>query len=204
LISTQATTCSKPSPSCRTSSGDRGGSWAPRIRARFGQRPCCRGCARDSPTRKLYYEISPRTISVGSNLAATLARPLLSEQLLPVARQALGDDHGQTLNLNQNLTAALKNSPESTRDDLRLTQHRSARRRHSPLLISTQATTCSKPRPSCRTWSRGDGGSSAPRIPKRSTRRACYLTCARDSLARSLLKEVAFSFSCSRHSFCGG
>ena len=118
-----------------------------------------------------------RTILCGSNLVASMlslklwdeAKSFGRDRLLPVARQSLGADHDETLKINHRLAAALANNPERTRDHLRLNQHQSVLARG---LISTQATTCSKPRPSCRTWSRGDGGSSARRIRKRVARRS--------------------------------
>ena len=46
--------------------------------------------------------------------------------------------------------------------------------RHGPFLISTQAKTYSKPRLSCRTWSRDGGGFLAPCTQTRFARRAPY------------------------------
>ena len=66
-----------------------------------------------------------RTILNGFNLSCTLvaqalydeARTLLTDQLLPAARQTLGPDHDHTLDLNRNLAAALMNNPEHTCDE---------------------------------------------------------------------------------------
>jgi hypothetical protein len=81
------------------------------------------------------------TILSGNNVATSLlglerweeAKTLLGEKLLPAARKSLGADHNLTLRLGQNLADALYSNPERTRDDLRLNQHRSLRRR-DPLL----------------------------------------------------------------------
>jgi len=124
--------------------------------------------AKSVATRGVSHE---STISEGNSLVLMLiklelwdeARSLLRDQLLPVARQSLGADADLTLDLNMHLARALSDYPEPTRKDLRLSRETSMR----PALISTQATTCSKPRPSCRTWSRGGGGSSAPPIRTR-------------------------------------
>ena len=91
-------------------------------------------------------------IVCGSNLVASMlslklwdeAKSLGRDHLLPVARQSLGADHDETLKINHRLAAALVAHPECTRDHLRLNQHQSALTRR---LISTQATTCLKPRP---------------------------------------------------------
>ena len=93
---------------------------------------------------------------------------LLVRKLLPAARQSLGADHNCTLLLNRNLGVLLQHDPKRTRDDPRLNQHRSLRRRKPG---ATQATTCWKPRPSCRTWSRGDDGFLDPRIRTRANAR---------------------------------
>ena len=109
------------------------------------------------------------TILSGNNLVVSLrygaqfseAKTLLREQLLPVARQSLGSDHNLTLTLSEQLSEMLEEDPAATSDDLRFNRHRPAS------TISTQATTCSKPRQSCRTLSGGDGGSLVPCIRKR-------------------------------------
>ena len=110
------------------------------------------------------------TISNGNQLAEMLnvmerwdEAIALSRELLPAARQSLGADHEITLFINQNLVYAL----ERTRDDLRLNQRPS---RRGPFSITTQATTCSKPRPSCGTCSSDGDGSSALRIRRRDGR----------------------------------
>ena len=71
---------------------------------------------------------------------------LTRDQLLPAARRTLGNDDNITLGAKQNLAEALRFNPKCTRGDLRLNQHDVL-----PQLIPTQATTCSKPRLSCRT-----------------------------------------------------
>ena len=80
-------------------------------------------------------------------------RSLLRDQVLPAA--SLGPDDNLTLTLRQHLAAAIGNNPERT-----------------------QATTCSKPRPSCRTWFSGDGGPLDPRIRSRLEPKKCCPTCA--------------------------
>ena len=130
------------------------------------------------------------TLMTGYNLAVSLdnlrrpeeSKTLLQDHLLPVARTSLGADHYVTLAINQSLAAALVNDPEGTRDDLRLNQHGTASTRP---LITTQATTYSKPRLSCKTWSRGDGGSSGPRIQTRAYAKPYYPKCAREYIENS-------------------
>ena len=93
-----------------------------------------------------------RTLISGCNLSGSLneldhfddAKSLLRDQLLPAARQTLGADHDLTLGIHHNLAAALHGNPKCTRGDLRLKPQSSKR----PIFNSTQATTCSKPRPS--------------------------------------------------------
>ena len=60
------------------------------------------------------------------NQAISLAR----DQLPPLARQSMGADHTLTLDLNQDLAVFLSGNPECTRDDPRLNQHNSRRRRN--------------------------------------------------------------------------
>ena len=133
-------------------------------------------------TRGISHE---ETILCGLNLSGSLIgqelrdeAKLLVRKLLPAARQSLGADHNCTLLLNRNLGVLLQHDPKRTRDDPRLNQHRSLRRRKPG---ATQATTCWKPRPSCRTWSRGAGGSSVPRIRKRVSHKSGSRACARNS-----------------------
>ena len=123
------------------------------------------------------------TILAGTNQAITLsklalfdeAKHSIRDQLLPVARQSLGADNYLTLGLEHNLAMCLRSHPECTRDHLRgSTPIRGAIR----FSIPTQATTYSRPRQSCRRWSRSDGGSSAPRIQTRFALRALSLRCA--------------------------
>ena len=100
-----------------------------------------------------------RTIMIGSNMVNSLnenllwdeSKTLVRDQLLPVARRSLGADHDLTLSLSQKLAATLASDPKSTRDNRRFnpTPIRAAAR--ATFLIPTQATTGSKPRPSCRT-----------------------------------------------------
>ena len=47
------------------------------------------------------------------------------DQLLPVARQALGADHDVTLSICHHLSNAIQAHPKCTRDNLRLNQDRS-------------------------------------------------------------------------------
>ena len=119
-----------------------------------------------------------RTILSGCSLSISLnklrlyteSKTFTRDQLLPEARRSLGADHDLTLRSSQTLAHALCDDPQRTRNGPCLNQNR---RGITMLLISTQATTCSKPRPSCRTWSRGDGGSlvlrTRTRVPRRET-----------------------------------
>ena len=70
------------------------------------------------------------TIVSGLNLSITLNKSKrwgeglqFVRDLLPEARKLLGADHDATLDLNQNLAAAIVNGSNGTRDDLRLNQH---------------------------------------------------------------------------------
>jgi len=131
-----------------------------------------------------------RTILSGANLSISLQtlglwdelKTFTRDRLLPEARRSLGADHDLTLRTSHNLAVALMGNPESTRNNPRLNQRGESRR--DAFLISTQGSTCSKPKSSCRTWSRGGGGPSVTRIRTRFTPRAFCPRCAQNSPAR--------------------
>ena len=97
------------------------------------------------------------TIICGSNIVASLnqlerydeAKTMVRDQLLPAAQKSLGPDNNMTLRLNQRLAYVLANDPKATRDNPRL--NRALRATRDQSYLNKQATTCSKPRLSCRT-----------------------------------------------------
>ena len=101
-----------------------------------------------------------RTIRTGGKLTALLVdshlwgetKQLLRNKLLPAAQRSLGTEHELIIRLKLHLVTALCDDPEHTRDDPALNQHDPWRGvGRNPVLISSQATTCGKPRPHCRT-----------------------------------------------------